>query len=59
MQRDWQIYQQGDDYKKKLLCVAKVFASSENGAGENDIYKPALWTFDKLEFLNDTKTVRP
>ncbi|KAJ8952809.1 hypothetical protein NQ318_008126 [Aromia moschata] len=33
--------------------VAKVIASTKSGTGEDDIYKPSLWYFDKLEFLND------
>ncbi|KAJ8943799.1 hypothetical protein NQ318_012444 [Aromia moschata] len=43
-------------YKKE---VAKVIASTKSGTGEDDIYKPSLWYFDKLEFLNDPEKVRP
>lgn len=42
-------------YKKE---VAKVIASTKSGTGEDDIYKPNLWYFDKLEFLNDPEKVR-
>lgn len=42
-------------YKKE---VAKVIASTKSGSGEDDIYKPSLWYFDKLEFLSDPEKVR-
>jgi hypothetical protein len=42
-------------YKKDL---AKINKSIRSGAGENDIYKPTLWYFDILDFLNDQEKVR-
>jgi len=43
-------------YKKEL---SKVNNSSKSGAGADEIYKPSLWYFDLLHFLNDQDTVRP
>lgn len=43
-------------YKKEL---SKVNNSSKSGAGADDIYKPSLWYFDLLQFLNDQDSVRP
>ncbi|XP_037917861.1 uncharacterized protein LOC119655801 [Hermetia illucens] len=37
-------------YKKEL---SKVKSSEKSGAGADDIYKPSLWYFDLLHFLND------
>lgn len=37
-------------YKKEL---SKVNNSSKSGAGADEIYKPSLWYFDLLHFLND------
>lgn len=42
-------------YRKEL---AKVNQSHRSGAGEYDIYKPSLWYFDLLHFLNDQETPR-
>jgi hypothetical protein len=38
--------------------LAKINKSIRSGAGENDIYKPTLWYFDILDFLNDQEKVR-
>jgi len=43
-------------YKKEL---SKVNNSSKSGAGADEIYKPSLWYFDLLHFLNDQDSVRP
>jgi len=43
-------------YKKEL---SKVKNSSKSGAGVDEIYKPSLWYFDLLHFLNDQDSVRP
>ncbi|PSN42036.1 hypothetical protein C0J52_12277 [Blattella germanica] len=43
-------------YRKEL---AKVNKSIRSGAGEDEIYKPSLWYFDLLHFLNDQETPRP
>ncbi|KAG8314092.1 hypothetical protein J6590_100382 [Homalodisca vitripennis] len=43
-------------YKKEL---AKVKRSSKSGAGADDIYKPSLWYFDLLQFLDDQDSARP
>lgn len=43
-------------YKKELL---KVKSSEKSGAGADDIYKPSLWYFDRLHFLNDQDFARP
>lgn len=37
-------------YKKEL---AKVKRSAASGSGEEDIYKPSLWYFNIMDFLND------
>ncbi|XP_066947912.1 uncharacterized protein [Macrobrachium rosenbergii] len=42
-------------YRKEL---AKVNDSNRSGAGEEEIYKPSLWYFDLLHFLNDHETSR-
>ncbi|XP_074038616.1 uncharacterized protein [Leptinotarsa decemlineata] len=42
-------------YRKE---VAKCNKSNRSGAGEDEIYKPALWYFDLLHFLNDQETPR-
>lgn len=42
-------------YRKEL---AKVNKSIRSGAGEDEIYKPSLWYFDLLRFLNDQETPR-
>ncbi|KAJ8959379.1 hypothetical protein NQ318_022065 [Aromia moschata] len=39
--------------------VTKKLILYVHGTGEDDIYKPSLWYFDKLEFLNDPEKVRP
>lgn len=39
--------------------LAKVIASTKTGTGEDDIYKPNLWYFDKVEILNDPEKVGP
>jgi hypothetical protein len=41
-------------YKKEL---AKINKSIKSGGGENNIYKPTLWYFDILDFLNDQEKV--
>ena len=33
-------------------------ASEISGTGEEDVYKPSLWYFDLLEFLNDQDVPR-
>lgn len=43
-------------YKKEL---SKVNNSSKSGAGADEIYKPSLWYFEHLHFLNDQDSVRP
>lgn len=43
-------------YKKEL---SKVNKSEKSGAGADDIYKPTLWYFDLLSFLNDQDSARP
>lgn len=43
-------------YRKEL---AKVIQSEKSGTGADDIYKPTLWYFDLLHFLNDQDSVRP
>ncbi|KAJ8953479.1 hypothetical protein NQ318_023600, partial [Aromia moschata] len=42
-------------YRKEL---AKVNKSIRSGSGEDEIYKPSLWYFDLLHFLNDQETPR-
>ncbi|KAG8259750.1 hypothetical protein J6590_008785 [Homalodisca vitripennis] len=42
-------------YRKDL---AKINKSIRSGAGEDEIYKPSLWYFDLLHFLNDQETPR-
>ncbi|KAG8337730.1 hypothetical protein J6590_015392 [Homalodisca vitripennis] len=42
-------------YRKEL---AKINKSISSGAGEDEIYKPSLWYFDLLHFLNDQETPR-
>lgn len=42
-------------YRKEL---AKINKSIRSGAGEDEIYKPSLWYFDLLHFLNDQETPR-
>lgn len=42
-------------YRKEL---GKVNKANRSGAGEHDIYKPALWCYDLLHFLNDQETPR-
>lgn len=42
-------------YRKELQKVNK---SERSGAGTDDIYKPSLWYFDLLSFLNDQETAR-
>ncbi|KAL1488632.1 hypothetical protein ABEB36_014432 [Hypothenemus hampei] len=49
--------------KNKFIanCVkelSKVNKSIRSGAGDEDIYKPSLWYFDLLSFLNDQETPR-
>lgn len=41
---------------RKELC--KVNSSLRSGAGEEEIYKPALWYYELLHFLNDHETPR-
>lgn len=43
-------------YKKEL---AKVNNSLKSGAGADDVYKPSLWYFDLLHFLNNQDSARP
>lgn len=42
-------------YKKELK---KVRASEISGTGEENVYKPSLWYFDLLDFLNDQDVPR-
>ncbi|KAL1516305.1 hypothetical protein ABEB36_000224 [Hypothenemus hampei] len=42
-------------YRKEL---SKVNNSIRSGAGDEDIYKPTLWYFDLLSFLNDQEIPR-
>lgn len=42
-------------YRKEL---AKVNKSNRSGAGEDEVYKPTLWYFDLLRFINDHETPR-
>ncbi|KAF5280901.1 hypothetical protein FQR65_LT03050 [Abscondita terminalis] len=43
-------------YRKEL---AKVNKSIHSGMSDDEVYKPSLWYFDLLGFLNDQKTPRP
>lgn len=40
-------------YRREL---AKIKKSERSGASTDDIYVPALWYFDQLEFLRDQET---
>jgi len=42
-------------YKKEL---SRVNNSLKSGAGADEIYKPSLWYFNLLHFLNDRDSVR-
>lgn len=50
-----------EDVSKKIHSLrsqyskekAKVRAASKSGAGTEDVYKPSLWFFEKLNFLDD------
>ena len=42
-------------FKKELIKVKK---SETSGTGEEEVYKPSLWYFDLLHFLNDQDVPR-
>lgn len=42
-------------YKKELN---KMNNSLKSGAGADDVYKPSLWYFEHLHFLNDAEPAR-
>jgi hypothetical protein len=42
-------------FRKELL---KVMKSARSGAGADDLYKPSLWYFNLLSFLNDHENPR-
>ena len=43
------------NYRKELK---KIKASMRTGSGTNEVYKPTLWYFNDLNFLDDQETPR-
>ncbi|KAJ8932481.1 hypothetical protein NQ318_001656 [Aromia moschata] len=51
-------YSDRDKKAEAYERIGKVNKSIRSGSGEDEIYKPSLWYFDLLHFLNDQETPR-